>query len=176
VNAAAHEFQRGVEEVAAGTPYVVRGTDVGFDVTLDIVDAQWFGILNKAGLQKVYTHHVAVPEAGVYSVTDESQTIEWVAGAPRTTGSVERVYGRVKEFGVEKVWAFDEHGRFGVQADYRFNSEEGRDLITGVAKQLGLETRRGGAEKTGLVFAVIGGVGALLTAVVLIVAALMGKF
>ena len=176
MNAAAYEFQRAVEEAAAGTPYVVRATDAGFDVTLDIVDAQWFGILNKAGLQKVYTHHVAVPEAGAYTVTDESQTIEWVAGVPRTSGSAERVYGRVKEFGVQKVWAFDEHGRFGVQADYRFNSEEGRDLITGVAGQLGLTSQRGGAEKTGLIFAVIGGVGALVTAVVLIVAALMGKF
>ena len=176
MSAAAHELQRAVEEATAGTPYVVRPTDAGFDVTLDVVDAQWYGILNKAGLQKVYTHHVAVPEAGVYTVTDESQTVEWVAGVPRTSGSVERVYGRVKEFGVQKVWAFDEHGRFGVQADYRFNSEEGRDLITGVAGQLGMKSQRGGAEKTGLVFAVIGGVGALVTAVVLIVAALMGKF
>jgi hypothetical protein len=176
VNAAAHEFRRGVEEVAAGTPYVVRDTDAGFDVTLDIVDAQWFGILNRAGLQKVYTHHVAVPEPGVYSVTDESQTIEWVAGAPRTTGSLERVYGRVKELGVQKVWAFDEQGRFGVQADYRFSSEEGRDLISGVAAQLGLEVRRGGAEKIGLVVGIIGAASALVTGVVLVVAALMGKF
>jgi hypothetical protein len=176
VSAAAYEFQRAVEGATAGTPYVVRPTEEGFDVTLDIVDAQWFGILNKAGLQKVYTHHVSVPEPGVYTVTDESQTVEWVAGAPRTSGSAERVYGRVKEFGVQKVWAFDAHGHFGVQAEYRFNSEEGRDLITGVAGQLGLKSQRGGAEKTGIVFAVIGGVGALVTAVVLIAAALMGKF
>ena len=56
--AAAYEFHRRMQEVTEGTPYVVRETDAGFDVTLDIVDAQWFGILNKAGLSKVYTHHV----------------------------------------------------------------------------------------------------------------------
>jgi hypothetical protein len=172
---AAYEFFRRMQEVTEGTPYVVTETDVGFDVTLDVVDAQWFGLYNLAGLQKVYLHHVAVPEPGVYSVTDDSRTVEWVAGAP-TLGSAERVYGRVKEFGAQKVWAFDARGDFGVQADYRFNSEEGRDLLTGVADQLGLEQRRGGAEKTGLVFAIIGGVGALVAVVVVLVMALLGKF
>jgi hypothetical protein len=172
---AAHELYRRVQTAAEGTPYTVRETDTGFDVTLDIVDAQWFGLLNRAGLSKVYTHHVSVPETGVYSVTDESQTVEWVAGAPRTTGSSERVIGRVKEFGFEKVWAFDEHGDFGVQAEYRFNSEEGRQLLVGVADQLGMQQRRGAAEKTGLVFAVIGGVGALVAVVVVLALALAGR-
>jgi len=174
--AAAREFSRRVQAVTEGTPYVVHETDQGFDVTLDIVDAQWFGIFDKAGLQKVYIHHVAMPEAGVYTVTDESRTVEWVAGTPRTTASAERVYGRVKEFGVQKVWAFDAQGDFGVQADYRFNSEEGRDLLRGVADQLGLEEKRGGVEKIGLVFGIIGGVGALAAIVVVVAMALMGKF
>jgi hypothetical protein len=173
---AAHEFFRRMQEVTEGTPYVVRETDTGFDVTLDVVDAQWYGILNKAGLQKVYTHHVSVPEPGVYSVTDDSRTVEWVAGVPRIAGSAERTVGRVKEFGFQKVWAFDEHGSFGVQADYRFNSEEGRQLLTGVADQLGLRQRRGAAERTGLVFAVVGGAGALLAVVVVLVFALTGRF
>jgi hypothetical protein len=175
VPAAAHEFFRRVQAVTEGTPYVVTETDEGFDVTLDIVDAQWFGLFNKASLEKVYVHHVAVPEPGTYTVTDDSRTLEWVAGAP-TLGSAERVYGRVKEFGVQKVWAFDARGDFGVHADYRFDSEEGRDLLTGVADQLGLEQRRGGAEKTGLVFAIVGGAGALLAIVVVLVMALLGKF
>jgi hypothetical protein len=173
--AAAHEFFRAVQAATEGTPYVVTETDEGFDVTLDIVDAQWFGLFNKASLQKVYVHHVAVPEPGTYTVTDDSRTVEWVAGSP-TMGSAERVYGRVKEFGVQKVWAFDAQGNFGVQADYRFNSEEGRDLLTGVADQLGLKQRRGGAEKTGLIFGVIGAAGALVAVVAVIIMALLGKF
>lgn len=172
---AAHELYRRVQQAAEGTPYVVRETGTGFDVTLDIVDAQWFGVLNKAGLSKVYTHHVGVPEAGVYTVTDDSQTVEWVAGAPRTTGSAERVVGRVKEFGFEKVWAFDEHGDFGVQAEYRFDSEEGRQLLTAVADELGMRQQRGAAEKAGLVFAIIGGAGALVAVVVVLALALAGK-
>jgi hypothetical protein len=144
--AAAYEFFRRVQEVTAGTPYVVTETDVGFDVSLDVVDAQWYGLFDKAGLQKVYIHHVAVPEPAVYTVTDDARTVEWVAGVP-TLRTTERSYGRVKEFGVRKVWGFDAQGNFGVQADYRFNSEEGRDLLTGVADQLGFTQRRGAAEK-----------------------------
>jgi hypothetical protein len=172
--ASAEEFRRRVEAVTEGTPYVVTPTDAGFDVTLDIVDAQWFGLFNKAGLEKVYIHHVSVPGDGSYTVTDDARTIEWVAGVPQAKGSAERVYGRVKEFGVQKVWAFDESGRFGQVVDFRFNSEEGRDLVSGVADQLGLRQKRGAAEKTGLVFGVVAGIGAVLT--LLVVLFLMGKF
>lgn len=42
--AAAEELRRAVEEAATGTPYVVTPTEHGFDVSLDIVDAQWFGL------------------------------------------------------------------------------------------------------------------------------------
>jgi hypothetical protein len=172
---AAHEFHRRVLEMSEGTPYVVQETDKGFDVTLDIVDAQWFGLFAKAGLRKVYVQHVAVPEPGVYTVTDDARSVEWSAGVP-TFGRAERVRGRVREFGVQKVWAFDSQGRFGVQADYRFNSEEGRDLVEGVARELGLEQRRGAAEKTGLVVGIIGGVGALVAIVAVVGMALLGKF
>ncbi|MFC6285503.1 hypothetical protein ACFP3Q_06180 [Nocardioides sp. GCM10027113] len=172
----AEELRRRVEVAAEGTPYVVTPTRRGFDVTLDIVDAQWFGLLNKAGLSKVYTHHVAVREDGTYTVTDDVRTVEWVAGVPQVKGSSERMYGRVKELGVQKVWALDEHGRFGQVVDFRFSSEEGRDLVEAVAEQLGLRLRRGAAETVGLVFGVIGAVGALATIVVLVVLFLMGKF
>lgn len=172
----AEEFRRRVEAATEGTPYVVTATEAGFDVSLDIVDTQWIGIFNEAGLAKVYTHHVSVPGDGTYSVTDDARTVEWVAGVPQVTGSAERMYGRVKEFGVQQVWALDEQGRFGQVVDFRFDSEEGRDLVSGVADQLGLRQKRGAAEKTGLIFGVVGGVGAVLTLVVVLVLFLMGRF
>lgn len=174
--AAAHEFFRRVQAATEGTPYVVTETDEGFDVTLDIVDAQWFGVFNKAGLAKVYVHHVQMPEAGVYSVTDDSREVEWVAGVPTAKASASRVRGRVVEFGGEKVWALDAQGRFGVQADYRFNSEEGRDLITGVAEQLHLTPRRGSAERIGLYVGIFAAVGAVIAGILLVVLALTGYF
>ena len=70
-------------------------------------------MFNKAGLSKAYTHHVAVSDDGTYSITDDSREVEWVAGVPRASASASRQIGRVKEFGVQKVWAFDENGNFG---------------------------------------------------------------
>lgn len=173
---AAEEFRRRVEQAADGTPYAVTPTERGFDVAIDVVDAQWFGLFNKAGLSKHYTHHVAVPGDGSYTITDDARSIQWVAGVPQVKGSAERQLGRVKEFGVQKVWAIDEDGRFGQVVDFRFNSEEGRDLVTGVADQLGLKQRRGAAEKTGLAFALVFGGLTVVGLVVMGVLALMGKF
>jgi hypothetical protein len=90
--------------------------------------------------------------------------------------SAERQHGRVIELGAQKVWAFDEHGRFGVQADCSFGSEEGPDLVTGIASQLGLRLRRGAAEKASLCVGNFAAVGAALTVVVLAVVALAGGF
>ena len=171
-----YELFRRVQEAAAGTPYLVRETDKGFDVTLDVVDAEWYGVFNKAGLKKLYTHHVAVPETGVYTITDDARTVEWVAGTPRTGATVERQIGRVKEIGFQKIWAFDEHGRFGVQADYRFNSEEGRELITGLADAQGLKLRRGGAERTGLYIGIFAAVAAVIVVIVNLVLWLTGYY
>lgn len=169
-------LMQGVQQAAEGTPYVVTPTAEGFDVSLDVVDAQWFGLFNKAGLRKVFVHHVTVPSPGVYTITDDARSVEWVAGTPRVAATAERQYGRVKEIGAQKVWAFDEHGRFGVQADFRFGSEEGRDLVTGVAQQLGLELRRGGAERIGLWAAGLVGVGAVVGLLLTVVLALTGYF
>lgn len=169
-------LMQGVQQAAEGTPYVVTPTAEGFDVSLDVVDARWFGLFNKAGLRKVFVHHVSLPTPGTYTVTDDARSVEWVAGTPRVAATAERQHGRVVELGGQKVWAFDEHGRFGVQADYRFSSEEGRDLVAGVARQLGLEQRRGGAERVGLWFGVVAGIGAVLVVVVNVVLLLTGYY
>ncbi len=163
----------GVRTASSGTPYAVQTTDDGFEVTLDVVDAEWYGVLNKAGLSKVWTWHVRV-DGDTYSITDESRTVEWVAGAPRIAGSVEVFKGRKIEFGSEKIWAFDEHGRFGRVADYKFDSREGRDLIEGVAGQLGMKQKRGPEERIALFFAALAIGGLVIGGIVVAVLALAG--
>jgi hypothetical protein len=164
----ARDFARRVREAAEGSPYVVTETERGFDVALDF-SAQWYGLFNKAGMRRAFTHHVSLPEPGVYVVSDEARDVDWVAGAPRLAGSVEVFHGRRRQVAFEQVWALDEHGRFGRVADYRFDSEEGRRLVEGVAEQLGLTQRRGTAEKVGLYVAL--GVVALMVVMGLAVAA-----
>lgn len=170
------ELHRAVAAAAQDSPYVVTRTDEGFDVALDIADDRWWTVLGKAGLRKTYIHHVAAPGDGTYTVTDDSRTVEWVGGAPRFAGEAERVQGRVREFGFEKAWGIREDGTLGTVVDYRFSSEEGRDLITAAAQQLGRTERRAPTERIGLVFAAIGAVGAVITAVTLLVLFFLGKF
>src|SRR5687767_14934069 len=168
------EFLRQIRQSVKGTPYVVEETDEGFDLTLDIVDAKWFGLYHKEGLHRVHTYHVEVRDDSTYSVTDDSRTLEWEAGVPTLSASVERTTGRVWERSTEKVWALGEDLRFGPVVDYTFNSEEGRQLITAVADSLGLKQERGRDEKIGLYVAIFAGVGALVAVVVLGVLALLG--
>ena len=169
------EFLRKIRESVKGTPYVVDETDEGFDLTLDIVDAKWFGLYHKEGLERVHTYHVQLVGDGTYTVTDDSRTVEWQAGVPTLSASVEVTRGRVWERSSEKVWALGEDLRFGPVVDYRFNSEEGRQLITAVADSLGLKEPRGRDEKIGLYLAMLGGVGALVTVIVLGVVRTVGQ-
>lgn len=45
------EFPNAVAAAVEGTPYKVVPTKRGFDVELDVANAQWWGLLNRAGLQ-----------------------------------------------------------------------------------------------------------------------------
>jgi hypothetical protein len=147
-------FLRRVREEAEGKPYVVTETEGGFDLATDF-SAEWFGLFNKAGMRRAFTHRVTLPEPGVFVVTDVSRRVDWVAGVPRLAGSVQVFSGRTKEWTFERVWAFDEHGRFTKVADYRFSSEEGRGLIEGVAEELGLEQRLPWQAKVGVAAALV---------------------
>jgi hypothetical protein len=169
------QFREAVSAAAAGTPYAVIPTDRGFDVGLDLADAAWYTLFGRAGLVKSFTHHVRV-EDGWYSITDDTWDVRWNAGVPGIGGSASRSLGRFKQFGVQQTWGLDERGRLRPVVDYSFNSEEGRQLITGIAEQLGLAQRRGTEEKIGIVAAIIGGGGAVVTVVVLLVMVLLGKF
>jgi hypothetical protein len=171
----AADFQARVEQATEGTPYVVRSTDAGFDLTLDIVDAQWWGLLNRAGLHSVCTQHVTFPRAGCFTVVDDIRSVEWSAGRP-TYASASAFRGRVVGIKRQKIWALDDDGRFGVVADYTFRPQEGRDLLEAVGRQLGLRQRRGAAERIGLYVGIFGAVGAVITLVVLAIAALTGQF
>ena len=170
----AEEFERRVRAACESTPYVVTRTDDGFDVRLDLADAQWYGLFNKAGLKKTSIHHVKVTDDD-YSITDDSQEVRWTAGHPEITGSASRQLGRNIEVGFEKTWAIREDGTVGKVVDYSFNSEEGRGLVTLVAKELGLKQRRGTAEKIGLYAALSVPVGFALAGLVLLVLWLTGN-
>jgi hypothetical protein len=165
-----------VEQATGDTPYVVTPRDGGFDLGLDLADARWHTVLGLAGLQQTYVHQVRPEGQASYTITDVSRRVDWVAGAPGLSGEVSVMKGRVIELGKEKAWGLDAHGQPIRVADFTFSSEEGRQLITLAADQLGLSQRRGTAEMIGLGFAAVAVVGAIVSVVVLLTLFALGEF
>lgn len=157
-----------VERAAEGTPYQVTATDDGFEVSLDLPDVRWHSLMSDRGLRQAFTHRVKIvdEQARKLAITDELYQLEWSAGVPRIGASVSKQSGRVwtTSFGVSTAdgWALD--------------SEEGRALVGQAAEQLGWTTVRGTQEKIGLVAAVVGAGGAVVTLVALLVAFLVRSF
>lgn len=165
-----------VREAASGTPYTVTSVEGGFDVALDLADAQWWGLFNRAGMRRAMSHEVRLRDDGTYAITDVERRLDWVAGEPRVAATMSVQRGRIISFGGEQVWAIGDSGRIEAVVDYRFDTAEGRRLIEVVADRMGLVQVRGTPERLGLIFGVVAGIGALLTAIILLVLALLGKF
>lgn len=136
----ATQLAEAVEAAVADSPYVVTRTAEGFDLSIDIADARWYGVLNKAGLKYDHTWRVTV-DGDHYKILQTWKRVEWAAGVP-TSLSAEGGRGRLLEVGFEKSWAFDEEGRFAKVVDYSFKSQEGLTLIRELAEPLGLSERR----------------------------------
>lgn len=135
------EFRDAVAAAAQGTPYTVVDTKKGFDLQLDIANAQWWGLYNRAGLRKSFRWRV-VERKSYFTITDRQVDVRWRAGAPSFGASIEMQGGRIFSFSRQKIWALSDRGRIEPVVDYRFNSREGRDLIRLVARQLGLKERQ----------------------------------
>ena len=147
-------FRDRVASHAEGTPYVVSPTPEGFDVALDIVDARWYQLYAKAGLERTFVHHVTMAGGRDFTITDDSHTLEWEAGHPRLGARVERFVGRRYDVGFRKTIAVTEDARIDTVVDYAFSSEEGRKLVKGAAKELGLREHMAASAKAGLWIAV----------------------
>ena len=170
-----------VARLAADSPYKVEPTERGFDVEVDVADAQWYGLIDKQGLKQSLTHHVSVdPDAKTFKVVDDIRRVEWQVGAdgarPVLSASAGRAVGRVVELGGRKEWAWDEKLRYGKVLDYTLNSEESRELIRTAAREVGYQERMPGVVKGAVVLAGIAIVGAVVTVIVLLTGLLLGKF
>jgi hypothetical protein len=175
------ELYDAVRSLAHDSPYAVDRTDDGFVVHVDVADAKWLTLLQKQGLRTTVRHIVRVrPERRTFTITDDVRGLDWQAGVsggrPVLGASASRTYGRTIALGRGKVWAWDEKLRYGKVLDYTLDTEESRALIRTAAKELGYRERMPPVVRFALAMAVLGGGGAVVTLVVLAVAALMGKF
>ena len=175
------ELYDAVRSLADRSPYAVDRTDDGFVVHVDVADAKWYALLQKQGLRTTVRHIVRVrPEQRTFTITDDVRSLDWQAGLaggrPVLSASASRSYGRTIALGRRKVWAWDEKLRYGKVLDYTLDTEESRALIRTAAKELGYRERMPAVMKFALAMAVLGAGGAVVTLVVLAVAALTGQF
>lgn len=68
----------------------MRETDEGFDLSLDVIDTQSYGLLHRSGLKQTFIHHVRFHDDGRYSITDDARQLDWSAGIARIGMSVRR--------------------------------------------------------------------------------------
>lgn len=164
-----------VVDATQDTPYVVTDQDDGFDLILDLANAQWRTVFGQAKIKRAVIYEVR-PKGPDYTITDVVKSVDWVAGAPGFSGKASIQRGRSIEFGVLKAWGVGPDGLPIKVADFSFATQEGRQLINLAGKSLGMSSRMGAAEKIALGFAAVAIVGAVVTVVALLGALALGKF
>jgi hypothetical protein len=140
ISVAVSAFRDAVATAAQNTPYTVVDTKKGFEVRLDIANARWWELYNRAGLRKTFRWRVKERRSH-YTIFDRQVEMQWRAGVPGLSASVAAQGGRIFSLSRQKIWALSDRGRIEPVVDYKFNSREGRDLIRAVARQLGLKER-----------------------------------
>ena len=110
-------------------PWQVRdGTPEGVDLVAEwrVVDARWYEIFAKAGLEKVHQVLMKFDESnGEIRSVDKDWTVEWSAGTPRLTATAEAFRGQKVEVSFGTAYAFREEDlTYGKVYEYRFNTQE----------------------------------------------------
>ena len=123
------------------SPIVIRdGKPEGVDLVAEwkIVDAKWYEIFAKAGIQRVFKVLMRLDEArGEVRATDQDWSIEWRAGVPDLTLAGSAFRGQKWEMSFERVHAFREDGSWGEIYSYKFNTGELKGPLHKAAAEAG---------------------------------------
>ncbi|MBN1262694.1 MAG: hypothetical protein JXB35_18575 [Anaerolineae bacterium] len=109
-------------------PYqIIDGRPEGVNLIAEwkIVDARWYQIFAKAGLEKVFRIYMKLDPAK-YEVraVDREYTVTWTAGVPALSLSVETFRGQKQSIEFGTAYAFTENLAPGQVYNYRFNTGE----------------------------------------------------
>jgi hypothetical protein len=111
---------------------IVDGGAEGVDLIAEwkIVDAEWYEIFAKAGLEKVFTIHLRLDDdAKQVRAKDHEYTLSWEAGVPRLSLSTSRFMGQKQSIQFGTAYAFTEELRPGQVYNYRFSTGEMKEPI-----------------------------------------------
>lgn len=147
-----HETVSALTQAFAGTPWMASPTPEGVVIALDLIDAQWWEVMGRAGLKETYSYTVRFdPAAGTVSVTDTHWNLDWSVGVdgamrPSARLNAQVQSGRIISNRRTFVWTPLE----GTVVDSTFNSETPRATLRGVLDQFGWKEVMGTSQKIGL--------------------------
>jgi hypothetical protein len=122
-------------------PFVIRdGAAEKVDLVAEwkIVDAQWYEIFAKAGIERVFKVLMKFDEAaGEVRAVDQEWKVEWRAGVPELSASAEAFRGQKWEMSFETVYAFREDLSYGKIYEYTFKTSEIKDPLIEAAQAVG---------------------------------------
>ena len=110
-------------------PFTVRdGAPEGVDLVAEwkIVDARWYEIFAKAGLERSFKVLMKFGEAkGEVRAVDQEWQVEWRAGIPSLSLAASAFRGQKAEISFGTAYAFREEDlTYGKGYEYRFNTRE----------------------------------------------------
>ncbi len=109
-------------------PYqIIDGSDEGVDLIAEwkIVNAQWYEIFAKAGLEKVFRIYLKLdPEKNEVRAKDHEYTVSWKAGIPSLSLAVSSFKGQSTSVEFGTAYAFTEEFKPGQVYKYRFSTNE----------------------------------------------------
>ena len=122
-------------------PFIVRdGALEGVDLVAEwkIVDASWYEIFAKAGLERSFKVLMKFDEAkGEVRAVDQEWEVEWRAGVPSLSLAASAFRGQKAEISFGSAYAFREDASFGKVYDYRFNTKELKTPLIEAAQAAG---------------------------------------
>ena len=122
-------------------PFTVRdGAPEGVDLVAEwkIVEARWYEIFAKAGLEKAFKVLMKFDEAnGEVRAVDQEWEVAWRAGIPELSLAASGFRGQKKEISFGTAYAFREDLSYGQVYEYRFNTKELKTPLIEAAQQAG---------------------------------------
>jgi hypothetical protein len=111
---------------------IVDGASEGVDLIAEwkIVDAQWYEIFAKAGLEKVFRIRLKLDDADrEVRAKDDEYEVSWRAGVPSLELAASRFTGQKQSVQFGTAFAFTEEFLPGQVYNYKFNTGEIKDPI-----------------------------------------------
>lgn len=122
-------------------PYqIIDGTDEGVNLIAEwkIVDAAWYEIFARAGLEKIFRIRMRFDaDEKELRTKDEEYTLSWSAGVPSLEISRSRSFGQTQSIQFGSRYGFTEELRPGEIYTYKFSTGELKEPIQDVVTACG---------------------------------------